>query len=314
MKKFSKLTAGVMAAGLSAAGMVGVADPAQASPGCTAVFLSPHQDDETLSMGAAIEEHVKGRGGSKVCVALMTTGRNSGAKLHFDESRQFIPAAGRTTPYYDHEVWSIAKGLAPNQAVKFGQARDQEFILALLRQGIPRENIYLDNLPGYARVFDYNTYAADGIPTNQGAANRMVAAARGLWPNADFKTTTHLDTNNADHESLGAALAEQTPSNSAHPARFYVPSFRLSLYKGDRAKLGRTQGSAPTRNAALAYGHFNAARGYYGIGWLSVAAAFGGPALTLKTCVYGKNCTTPRGLGTGIDKSLFSDLASYTHT
>lgn len=47
---------------------------------CRYVFLSPHQDDEVLSMGAAIRSRVERVGGNSVCVALFLTGESSAVR------------------------------------------------------------------------------------------------------------------------------------------------------------------------------------------------------------------------------------------
>ena len=56
--------------------MVACAPESQADPLGPAIFLSPHQDDESLTMGAAIREHVLA--GRTVFVVLLTDGSASG--------------------------------------------------------------------------------------------------------------------------------------------------------------------------------------------------------------------------------------------
>lgn len=44
------------------------------------VFIAPHADDELLSMGAAIVQHVQVHGPDRVAVVLASTGESSGAR------------------------------------------------------------------------------------------------------------------------------------------------------------------------------------------------------------------------------------------
>lgn len=70
---------------MAAAGSLMVTAPnAQAAIG-PAIFFSPHQDDEVLSFGAAITEHV--RAGRQVIVVLMSDGGSSAACIPYWGSR-----------------------------------------------------------------------------------------------------------------------------------------------------------------------------------------------------------------------------------
>ena len=55
------------------------------------VFIAPHADDELLSMGAAIVQHVQVHGPDRVAVVLASTGESSGAR------RAFRAGVGRRT-------------------------------------------------------------------------------------------------------------------------------------------------------------------------------------------------------------------------
>ncbi|GAB7193041.1 PIG-L family deacetylase [Kineococcus sp. NUM-3379] len=81
-----------------------------------AVFLVPHQDDETLTMGPAIEEHVNT--GAHVVVVLVTDGKASGARR-----------------------------LTPLTVEEFSAARDREFLAACAALGVPEEQVFLAHGP-----------------------------------------------------------------------------------------------------------------------------------------------------------------------
>ncbi|GAA4964639.1 PIG-L family deacetylase [Kineococcus glutinatus] len=77
-----------------------------------AVFLVPHADDETLTMGPAIEEQLNA--GRYVLVVLVTDGRASGV---------------RALTGLSHEEFSLA--------------RDREFLAACAALGVPQEQVFL---------------------------------------------------------------------------------------------------------------------------------------------------------------------------
>jgi LmbE family N-acetylglucosaminyl deacetylase len=77
-----------------------------------AVFFTPHQDDETLSMGYAIRNHL--RAGRQVHVVLMTDGSNSGVRA--------------------------STGLS---VAEFVAARDDEYRRACRRVGVRPDNIHI---------------------------------------------------------------------------------------------------------------------------------------------------------------------------
>lgn len=78
----------------------------------TVVFVSPHQDDDTLSMGVAIRDHLNA--GHDVHVLLLTTGQNSGVRAEL----------GMDVP-------------------TFVAARDDELFRAARQNGVPTGNIHI---------------------------------------------------------------------------------------------------------------------------------------------------------------------------
>lgn len=278
---------------------VGLTAPAQAAgaPTCTNVYLSPHQDDEVLSMGAAIRRDVERFGPASVCVALFTTGQHSAVRSRF-AAPGFVPA-GRSTPYVNA---TVAKS-----PTAFGKARDREFVAALRALGVPAANIHLDNLPGWKRVFDWNDEEhGDRIAGN--AARFVDAAIRRFGARAAYATMSEHDPS-ADHRALGAALLER--ADRVRDVRLYYPQFQRSLLDPDVRLVAETaRNPAAVRAAAAQYGLFEPAAGRYGIGWLSVSRAFGGGAFGVKVWGLGAwHAATP--FGASLDTSLLSTLRSY---
>lgn len=81
-----------------------------------AVFLVPHADDETLTMGPAIEEHVNA--GAHVIVVLVTDGHAS-----------------------------AARHLTGLSVEEFSAARDREFLAACAALGVPETQVFFAHCP-----------------------------------------------------------------------------------------------------------------------------------------------------------------------
>jgi LmbE family N-acetylglucosaminyl deacetylase len=85
-----------------------------------AIFFIPHQDDELLSMGAYILQHLDA--GRDVHVVLMTDGQASGV-------RNVLASQGYPLSY-----------------AAFSKARDREFVSAMFALGLNEDHIHFENL------------------------------------------------------------------------------------------------------------------------------------------------------------------------
>lgn len=267
---------------------------------CRHVFLSPHQDDEVLTMGAAIRSRIEKDGPRSVCVALFTTGERSMVRARFG-GRGFVPA-GRTTPYVNERI------AASTRLFRF--ARDREFIAASRALGVPAANIYLDQLPGWARIPDWNT--PDRTDEIRSGAERFVDAAIARFgPDAAYATTSDVDPS-PDHTALGRALRDR--SHDVRSVDFYYPQYQLSLLPADvDLSVESAAGRAVLRRAAAEYGLFKPAAGRYGIGWLSAARGFGAGALGVKIW-SAKGWTSSTPFAAQRDRSFLTTLRSYRHS
>lgn len=118
-----------------------------------AIFFSPHQDDETMAMGASIEEHAKA--GRQIIVVLVTDGQSSGARGNMCDM-----------------------GAVCLSVEQFVQARTAEFVAAV------------HNLAPNATI-EYE-HKVDGALT-QWQANAIIAKYYSQYPLASFKTTSWTD-------------------------------------------------------------------------------------------------------------------------
>lgn len=133
-----------------------------------AVFFIPHQDDEILSMGPYILQHVLAA--RDVQVVLCSDGQNSGARATIESQ----------------------KGIELSVSA-FSKARDREFVDALSRLGVPKENIHFENVE-------------DGAFTRPviKAIMRKYIAGYGV---GSYKTMSWMD-KHIDHFVLGRSLDE----------------------------------------------------------------------------------------------------------
>ena len=293
------VVAATLATGLVAP-PVAAAPAAPAASTCRHVFLSPHQDDEVLTMGAALRARVEQAGPGSVGVARFTTGERSTVRARFG-GRGFVPA-GRTTPYVNERI------AASTRLFRF--ARDREFTAAARVLGVPAANIYLDRLPGWARIPDWNT-PDRGDEIRSGAERFVDAAIARFGPDAAYATTSDVDPS-ADHNALGRALRDR--ADDVRSVAFYYPQYQLSLLPEDvELSVESAAGRGVLRRAAAEYGLFKPAAGRYGIGWLSAGRAFGAGALGVK--IWGaKGWTSSTAFAGQRDRSFLTTLRSYRHS
>lgn len=248
------------------------------------VFLAPHADDELLSMGAAIHEHVLAHGPAAVAVVLAGTGEASGAR-HALRDAGYVPG-GETTPQ--------RRDLSRRE---FVASRDAEFYESCRALGVPHGSIYMPGFTlteGDGSVYRRGSYTTASIPRlarmREGwgmlDAHRFVDAVAGWFgPGVHYKTMSYVDPS-LDHRLLGAALRRcSLPVGSR---RYYFPPYRLDRLPRDAPPMyGRDARSAwlpVLHEAGMAYGRWDPERGRFAVGWCSVGAFFGGPAGEMLRC------------------------------
>jgi hypothetical protein len=136
-----------------------------------AIFLSPHQDDESLTMGAAIRDHVLA--GRTVYVVLLTDGGSSGV-CDWD-------------PFYGDKAACTAE-------------RDKEFTNAVTKMGAT------PIIPTFIASGNSTARAVDGSLTGTFTANVIRYLAGVYGTNTSFKTMSEYDSISADHAAAGRGL------------------------------------------------------------------------------------------------------------
>ena len=285
----------VLAVPLSAVAVGGGSGPAQALPAAAAprthVYLVPHQDDEVLSMAATIRHSVRDVGATNVHVVLMTTGQSASARGAL--ARGVHPRRDTKTV--------VRRSLTPAQ---FAAARDAEFLAAVGRLGVPARNIHL-SLPKWKRV-------ADGSVSARSATAFVNAALDRFGRNAAYNTMSDVDPSH-DHRTLGRAMravaAQRKPARTTyHFPQYHLPAPRSLVRIAPRDNADR----AAIRAAARQYGVVKPSANRWGIGWVSVAAAFGGEALDTWQVRPNGTVWKPKGVNAP-NRALFDSLSSYTH-
>lgn len=252
------------------------------------LVLVPHQDDETLSMGAMIAEHVAVNGPETVGVVLFTTGESSGVRRVLREVG-YVPAGGS-------RVERVA--LSRRQ---FVASRDAEFYAACTRLGVPHGNIFM---PGFTlteddgSTFQRGSYTTGSIPRlarfRDGVADRTVQQRRftaavdvvlAWFGPVHVKTISDHDPSQ-DHRLLGVAL--RSCSLPVGSRRYYFPPYRLDRLPRDAPPMywhdARSAWLPALHEAGMAYGRWEPERGRFAVGWCSVGAFFGGPAGEMLRC------------------------------
>ncbi len=217
-----------------------------------AIFYSPHQDDETIGMGASIAEHV--RAGRPVYVVLLTNGANTG-------------------------MLAYLQTLNPNSTMQnVINARNNEFIAACIALGVHR--IYIANVgSGYDESIPFLTLKTDFKNT--------MSYMRNLFPSASHKTVSgNCDSYNPNcdkmptHQAAATAIHELYNTGVITDIRLYrVYCYYWNYGTCDRCsswfKPVSSSDKLRRQSAINQYKYVNTSIQRYGLAyWHSVSALF----------------------------------------
>lgn len=247
---------------------------AQAAVTAPAIYLVPHQDDDILSYGADMKNHIIN--GRRVIAVLLTDGSESGVCYTAYGNGQDI-----TKQRYDG-------GLSAAARTQCKLARDAEFTKSMNLLGVEpviRTDRKQDSCSsGYLGTYNGVRFGAERINTCT-TSNTMTAAYvhsvvseyLALYPNASikgytYKESLHCDacdngttgTGHPDHDRVGEGMVDAYQANETDDVRYMVKS---SMWD-DFPNLTKAVVRQPVNDALDAYGvdSPNVATLGYGIG------------------------------------------------
>jgi len=200
------------------------------------VYIVPHQDDEHLTLGAAMLEDVAS--GLDVYAIIVTDGKLDSAR-----------AGGTTT----------LLGYTPTYE-DFSAARDREFAAGVIELG------------GTPIVPAYATRQPDGSSTVAG----IVALVKAMWPagvptTARLRATSTHDYH-VDHRHCGEALVQLISEGWGSDPRLMISGYKSALFPTTMEAMG-SHGDI-TLGHQWPYRLQDVPNGWWGIGITSVAAWF----------------------------------------
>ena len=217
--------------------------PQQVSGRPVDIVLSPHPDDETLSLGVWIANRV-GRG-DRVIVVALTDGRATGATG---------PIGRRLGRVVDRD--------------EIAAARMREMRAAAAALGVAPGDVYAAHLDTDA--------SPGGSRATVPEVGDVIAAFAERFPQAEFATMSYLAEHHKDHLNAGQALVEAWRAGLVTHAEFAVSRlyWNQSL-PGEHDELpGSAQARAAVVAAARAYDLWDPAHGRLSVGWYSVRPQF----------------------------------------
>ncbi|MDR6121034.1 LmbE family N-acetylglucosaminyl deacetylase [Bacillus sp. SLBN-46] len=205
-----------------------------------AIYYSPHQDDELLSMGMSIATSVAK--GYEVHVVLMTDGGGATGALN-DVNKKLTKENYPTITKAD-----------------FINARTDEFMRSSVALGVKAENIHLMNF-------------TDGqLSYNQ--ARQTIETFEKNYPHAMHRSMSYMDWH-PDHAVMGRALNDLYNEHKIRDVRFFVKNVQFSTVPGSSEALKLVTANLPRiKEATAAYRDWSPASKHYSIGYISVPSNF----------------------------------------
>ncbi|OWA37846.1 PIG-L domain-containing protein [Saccharibacillus sp. O16] len=172
------------------------------------LFFIPHQDDEALTFGAAIRNHLNV--GDECHVILYTDG---------SASNVFRQLNGETRSSIHRKILNPEReGYAPLDPTDLVRCRNDEFLRSCLALGLPVENIH------------FVQQLRDGTTTVE-SCESLIRDFTDRYPGARVKTFTDLGGNHIDHANMGRAALKLHREDKIADLRLYVEPYNLRQAK-----------------------------------------------------------------------------------
>ena len=203
----------------------------------TAIYYSPHPDDEILSMGPGIVQALQQY--NEVIVVLLSSG-----------------TASKSYNTINSRLSELA--LSDLSLVEFGKARVQEFKSSVQALGVKKENIYVYDLQ------DGNIQMED--------IKSIIVSFEQKYPNSVHHCMTYHDPH-PDHRASGEALKSLLDSRDIRHGLFFLP-IQVNQVTGRYHYYVKAINNPRIINAAEIYKRWNPRGGNYAIGYHSVPDYF----------------------------------------
>jgi LmbE family N-acetylglucosaminyl deacetylase len=220
------------------------------------IVLSPHPDDETLSLGVVIANAEQR--GERVIVVAMTDGASSRAFL-------------RIAPRWDRWERSLSRrprGTATFTRADLAGARIVEMRAAVAALGVSPADFYQAHLDAAS--------SDDGARTTVAEAEQVIRTFAARFPDATFATMSYLAERQPDHLDDGTALHLLVRAGVVRHALWAVSRlwWHLPAPGATWVVPSDPQVLARVLAAARAYGGWAPAADRLGVGWTSVRSQF----------------------------------------
>jgi LmbE family N-acetylglucosaminyl deacetylase len=219
-------------------------------------MIAPHQDDELLTLGAAVTNYISHNSGGAVHALLCTDGRSSGV----------WPALSNGTGC----DWHLGSHSYSLSRAKFIAARDREFHDSCRALGVPESQIHY--LP--SRQIDTRVT----VSHMRRHIRRFLRAYRNQRIVVLAVAPSRASSQHKDHRALGTALLKLREAGWIHDLRLYAEPYDSEVQeKHTREVAAAPQNDAERdriRAAARSYQRWDPEQGRYAIGYHSVKDAF----------------------------------------
>lgn len=217
------------------------------------LFFIPHQDDEALTFGAGIRNHLDA--GDECHVILYTDGAASGVRRQLNGEERNALRKKKFTP--------SDEGFAELDEAAFSGCRNDEFMRSCRALGLPEEWIH------------YSSYLMhDGTTTVEGC-RKVIYEFLDRFPEARVKTFTYFGGNHKDHANMGKAGQSLYEQGTIKDLRFYVEPYNLKNVKREKGRSAilkerSVQNSDRVVASLEEYKKWNPAQRQFAIGYHSV--------------------------------------------